>query len=199
MSQADDFYIGYLERAPESVGRFQRLRIAAVIALALIVSGGLMATQSPFSRAQFEFGEVREFTGIVAETPIPSLLVERPGGGRSRYLLATFGKFGAADAVLGLAGKEVRLQGTHELPGAFSTAFFEHIVHGVEPLGGFFFPGGIQTRARYLRVVPADALCHCSTSSAFVSCGRSVPHAAERIVHDNRAVGRGGTFGKWTR
>jgi len=113
--QDRNFYVGYQRQAPASVARFLRPRIAALFALALLVSALLILGQGRFADAFFEFGKHRAFQGIVSEYPYPTLLVERPGEAAdvpySRYLLVVFGKRGAADAVRGLHGRHVRVAG----------------------------------------------------------------------------------------
>ena len=110
----DEFYVGYLDRAPAHLGRFVHRRVLLILALAGLVAAGLAASMSPFSAAVFEFGTEREFEGILVEHPVPALLVARPGDRdeTSRYLLTTFGKHGAAEAVRGMGIARVRLKGT---------------------------------------------------------------------------------------
>ncbi|NIR59391.1 MAG: hypothetical protein GWO02_07655, partial [Gammaproteobacteria bacterium] len=74
---------------------------------ALLVSG-----QHRFSKGRFEWGSPRELTGIARERPQPMLLVPRPGGGVSPYLVVAVGKFGGAVQLAGLDGETVRLTGT---------------------------------------------------------------------------------------
>lgn len=114
---AEEFYIGYLPKAPQGLGKIMRnvviLLMIAAAALAVIMT----ASQQPFYPSAFEFGNYRDFEGIIKEKPYPMLLVQRPGEagllpGYSQYYLVTFGKFGAQEAVKGLDGKRVKLQGS---------------------------------------------------------------------------------------
>ena len=75
----DDLYVGYQKRAPASVTRFLRPRIVALMLLAPLIGGLLVVSQGRFAAAWFEFGNDRQFEGIVSETPYPALLVARPG------------------------------------------------------------------------------------------------------------------------
>ncbi len=122
------FYVGYAPSAAPGVARWLRPRLTAVLAVLLACGAALALTQRPFSAANFEFGVVRSFEGVIDLEPVPSLVVERPGGiglaaqanpaglrgpaPASRYLLAAFGKHGAGPALAGLDGHRVRLSGS---------------------------------------------------------------------------------------
>lgn len=112
----NDFYIGYLPKAPEGLARFLRRVIGALGVLAITLALVLVVKQMPFANSVFEYGKMRTFEGTIAIVPYPSLLVERPGmtgqlAKYSRYLLVAPGKHGADELVAGLEGKKVRLQG----------------------------------------------------------------------------------------
>ena len=112
----NDFYIGYLPKAPEGLGRFLGRVIGALGVLAIGVALLLVMKQMRFANSVFEYGKMRGFEGTIAAAPYPSLLVERPGmAGQqskySRYLLVAPGKHGADDLVAGFDGKKVRVQG----------------------------------------------------------------------------------------
>lgn len=110
---ADDFYVGYLPKAPAPVAARLRRAVlasfAAVAALALV----LVAGQRRLDGRLFEFGQVREYGGVLELEPQPTLLVSRPGvgAGVSRWLLVGPGKHGARELVAGLDGEAVRLRG----------------------------------------------------------------------------------------
>ena len=117
MKPSDEFYIGYLPRAP--VGLSRRLRWVITLLLLLLLTTGwlLVGGQNEFSPAVYEFGKVRTFQGIMVENPYPMLAVPRPGQESlqqhySFYLLTDAGKFGAADSVVGLDGKTVSVSGS---------------------------------------------------------------------------------------
>lgn len=112
MTDGQDFYVGYLERAPASIAAFLRPRTLFVAALLLAIGAGLLASQSPFSSGVFEFGRLRDFEGRIEAAPYPVLAVDRPGGGTSRYLLCAEGKHGAEVLVAESIGRRVRLRGT---------------------------------------------------------------------------------------
>lgn len=115
-TKSDEFYIGYLPNAPERLGKFLRRVIIALLAIAAVVAVILATGQGAFYPGVFEFGNYREFDGIIKEKPYPTLWVERPGKAGalpeySQYYLVAFGKFGAGEALRGMEGKRVKLQG----------------------------------------------------------------------------------------
>src|SRR5271165_4151897 len=112
----NDFYVGYLPKAPTTLARFVRKVILALGLLAITAALVLVAGQRPFADSAFEYGKVRSFEGVIVTRPFPTLLVARPGqtgqeDKYSRYLLVAPGKHGADDLVAAFDGKPVRLQG----------------------------------------------------------------------------------------
>ena len=112
----NDFYVGYLPKAPTALARFVRKIIIGLGLLAVTAALLLVVGQMQFANSVFEYGKLSSFEGIVVTRPIPTLLVTRPGqvgqGDKySRYLLVAPGKHGADDLVAGFDGKQVRLQG----------------------------------------------------------------------------------------
>ena len=103
--------------APPRAAHFLRPRVAALLALVPIFAAGLVLSTDDPDPKTFEWGNPRSFVGVIQETPVPSLLVRRPGvtseeDAWTRYLLVGEGKAGAADEITGLGGKLVRLDGT---------------------------------------------------------------------------------------
>jgi hypothetical protein len=112
----NDFYIGYLPKAPTALARFVRKVTIVLGVMAATVALVTVLGQMPFAGSAFEYGKLRSFEGVVETQPFPTLLVARPGGiGQqdkySRYLLVAPGKHGADDLVAIFDGKQVRLQG----------------------------------------------------------------------------------------
>lgn len=112
----NDFYVGYLPKAPDGIARFIR-RVVIGLGLAAVAVGLVLAlAQMPFSDSTFEYGKLTTLEGVVMTKPYPTLRVLRPGeAGQmekySRYLLVAPGKHGADDLVAGFDGKAVRLRG----------------------------------------------------------------------------------------
>lgn len=113
----EEFYVGYLKKAPAGLARYVRSRVMLVIALAALVAVLLVSAQDDFPVATFEYGNVRSFTGYVSERPYPTLLVKRPSIVAnelpfSRYLLVAPGKIGGQQILEGFDGHEVTIDGT---------------------------------------------------------------------------------------
>jgi hypothetical protein len=112
----NDFYVGYVPKAPIQLAWFVRKIILVLGLLAITVALLLVLGQMPFANSVFEYGKLRKFEGIIETQPYPTLLIPRPGeSGQkekySRYLLVAPGKHGANDLVGGFDGKQVSLQG----------------------------------------------------------------------------------------
>jgi hypothetical protein len=114
----NDFYVGYLPKAPEALARRTKRTAAVLFALAVAVSAVFVTAQRTVSTpATFEFGQERPFEGTLVASPYPALLVARPNSSEdqpqySYYSLVAPGKHGADEAVARCAGKAVRLRGT---------------------------------------------------------------------------------------
>ena len=112
----NDFYVGYLPKAPATLASFLRKIIVGLGLLAAVVALVLVTGQMPFANSTFEYGKLRTFEGTVVLQPYPVLSVARPGqvapsDGRSEYLLVAPGKHGADEMMSSFAGRTVRLQG----------------------------------------------------------------------------------------
>ena len=103
----DDFYVGYVSKAPAGLGRIAA-RITAGILLAGLIAGGLLIFgQPPFAMSRFEYGEYRDYAGVIEEWPYPMLVTDN-----ASFLLVAPGKHGLSDTVKGLQGKHVQLKGS---------------------------------------------------------------------------------------
>jgi hypothetical protein len=112
----NDFYVGYLPKAPTALARFVRKIIIVLGLLAVTAALLLVVGQMQFANSAFEYAKLSSFEGIVVTRPFPTLLVTRPGqvgqeDKYSRYLLVAPGKHGADYLVAGFDGKQVRLRG----------------------------------------------------------------------------------------
>ena len=110
----DDFYVGYSDRAPRSVGLFVKRVVIGVFLGVAVVAALLVAWQQPFGPGKFEYGQYRQFSGQIREHPYPELLLEREARGSDRatvgLLLGEFGK-SRPTAVAGKDGMRVGLRG----------------------------------------------------------------------------------------
>lgn len=112
----DEFYIGYLPKAPSGLARTIKRTVAALILGVIGLAAILVVAQNPFASSVFEFGVDRSFEGTIQLHPYPSLLVGRPGtteqnASFSRYLLVAPGKHGADQLVAPFEGQRVKLEG----------------------------------------------------------------------------------------
>ncbi|MEP7272334.1 MAG: hypothetical protein ABI882_12590 [Acidobacteriota bacterium] len=114
-SEPDEFYVGYEPQPAPGIGSLVR-RLAWLLLLVLALVGVfLVVGQKRLPAAVFEYGQQREFEGVIRERPFPTLNVERPGiaaNTQSRYALVAVGKHGAQTQLTGLEGRRVKLRGT---------------------------------------------------------------------------------------
>jgi hypothetical protein len=110
----NDFYVGYLPKSPEQLGRRTKKAIIFLLSFAIGLALLLIFFQQPFAAATFEYGKYRNFSGIIEEKPYPMLRIARPGinAGESRYLLVAPGKHGAEALAKGMDSKQVQLRGS---------------------------------------------------------------------------------------
>lgn len=110
----DPFYVGYHPTAPPLLRRWLRSKVILLLAVPLILGWVMVSQQQSFGPGVFEFQNYRDFEGTIIDSPMPALLLDRPGNanqGYSLYYLVAFGKKGGQVAVKGLAGKRVRVRG----------------------------------------------------------------------------------------
>lgn len=102
------FYIGYQPQAPVELRRWLWIVIVVLFALAVGVALLLAFSFERLPLSVFEFGQTREYTGIISTQPYPSLMVRRDDK-LEQYWLVGVGKHGAD--VSAFAGQMVRLRG----------------------------------------------------------------------------------------
>lgn len=112
----DEFYVGYLP-VPSGVRSAVRARALVLVLAVALIGAALAADMRPFPPKVFEWGKPRELTGWIQASPVPSLLVRRPGKTDpaevwTRYLLVRPGKRGAAADAAEYDGNRVELEGT---------------------------------------------------------------------------------------
>ena len=111
----NEFYVGYLPRAPVGIARRIRALVVLLFILAAIAAVVFARAQRTFAPSVFEYGKVSTFEGTIEAAPFPILIVAEPGSTEpkaSRYLLVAAGKHGADSQVAAFAGKSVELRGT---------------------------------------------------------------------------------------
>jgi hypothetical protein len=104
----DEFYIGYLPRAPQGMAKLLRRVVAAVLGSAMLVVLMLVFGQQRLPLSVFEFQQYREYQGLIRATPYPALLVQTEHS-LTAYLLVAPGKHRAE--VAAFDGQAVKLRG----------------------------------------------------------------------------------------
>jgi hypothetical protein len=134
----DEFYIGWEDRAPAKIGSHVRRSVLFLLLIGMVVASALAAAQRMIGSSVFEWGKVKEFSGIFQSQPYPHLLVQRPGtaGGQrpysSYYLVKPF-KFGFDPKVVRhLDGVTVSLKGTLIYRG--NQTMIEVVGNSIEPV-----------------------------------------------------------------
>lgn len=103
----DDFYVGYLPKAPGGLGRQIKWIVIGLVTAGLAVGTVLILDQAPFAASKFEYGIYRDYTGVIEEWPYPILRTHD-----ASFLLVGTGKHGVSEMVRGLQGKGIRLKAT---------------------------------------------------------------------------------------
>ncbi|MEM1178872.1 MAG: hypothetical protein AAGM22_11055 [Acidobacteriota bacterium] len=177
MSERDEFYIGYLDRAPGGVGGFVRMRVVLIAIIGVLIAAVLASSQNPFTVAFFDFGSPRTYEGVVRTSPHPVLEVDRPGaadGSVSRYMLVGFGKAGAEGDVGELDGQRIRLEATPIYRDA--QTMLEIVPESVEALGAGPGPAAaaLSLGEFTLEGEIVDSKCHLGVMKP----GETKPHRA---------------------
>jgi hypothetical protein len=114
----DEFYIGWEERAPARIASRLRQTVVLLLLIGALTGTALAVSQRLIGTSVFEWGKIKEFSGILKAQPYPHLLVRRPGlvegqeAYSSYYLVKPF-KFGLDPQALSqFDGTTVTLQGT---------------------------------------------------------------------------------------
>lgn len=102
-----EFYIGYLPKAPDRIAALAKRVVIGLMALAAVTAVTLVLGQHRFAASFFEFGNVREFEGVLREWPNPALIV-----GQKSFALVAEGKHGAKPLIAAMDGKSAKLRGT---------------------------------------------------------------------------------------
>jgi len=106
---SDEFYIGYGDKTPSKLARWIAWTSASLILLTAATGFALVSTQNGFYPSIFEYGTVREYSGVLSNTPAPTL---RLGDENETLLLVAEGKHGLDHPLLSPAGAPVELTGT---------------------------------------------------------------------------------------
>lgn len=184
----DEFYIGYLDKAPAGIAGHTKRTVGVLLLSAVIVAVLFVIGQKAFYPSTFEFLNYRTFEGVLQEHPYPMLRVLQPNEEGalptySHFYLVNEGKFGAQEATHALNGQNVRLEGaliyrddqimielkpgTVEVVGADTQSSLPE-----KSLGSFTLTGEIVDSKCYLGVMnPGDHKTHRSCAVRCISGG----------------------------
>jgi hypothetical protein len=118
METPDEFYIGWEAKAAPHIARTVRRAVIGLAAAAALATIVLAAAQRTIGVGVFEWGNLKEFSGVLKAAPYPHLLVRRPGGqpgvgAWSTYYLVKPFKFGLdGEIARRFDGRTVSLRGT---------------------------------------------------------------------------------------
>ena len=149
----DDFYIGWEDKAPVSHARATRRFVQAVLIVVLLAGLGFASSQRLIGVAFFEWGQVKEFTGLLRAEPYPHLVLVAENTNQVHVaapLVAPF-KFGVRrEDIARFDGRRVSLRGNRILrdgrlmielvPGSIMRAS-DFLTPPVEPVEGDRLPG----------------------------------------------------------
>lgn len=118
----DDFYIGYMPKAPKRIARFVMAFVLVLFVVMGSVSFFLSTSHNHITNGTYEFGELTELKGVINMEPVPHIRIFADAEGKigKNIMLINYGKFGARSAVEKMAKKigrdidqvEVTIRGT---------------------------------------------------------------------------------------
>ncbi len=116
-NEREEFYVGYLPKAPAGIASHTRKAVIALAIAAVVIAILLVLGQSRFAASFFDFGNASEFEGVINEYPYPALITRKSGEAGTlpvfaSYALVAEGKHGADSIVEGFDGRYVKLRGT---------------------------------------------------------------------------------------
>jgi hypothetical protein len=192
----DEFYVGYLPKAPRALGRRIALITAGLMATGLAVALALIRDQPAFADSRFEFGVYRDYSGVIEEWPYPILR-----SGDSSFLLVAPGKHGFSEAAKGWQGKSVRLTGSliergpdrmlEVVPGSWQEIAARRATDLSKPvdLGPVTLRGEIVDTKCYLGVMnPGEGKVHRDCAARCISGGAPPAFVARDAAGDSRVL-----------
>src|SRR6266849_6326619 len=200
----EEFYVGYLPKAPASLAKVVTRIVTGLVLAGLAVGALLIFDQPPFAASKFEYGEYREYSGVIEEWPYPILLTSD-----SSFLLVAPGKHGLSAVVKGLQGMSIRLKGSliergpdrmlEVLPGSMQDTPPLHVRNASEPidLGSVRLRGEIVDSKCYLGVMnPGNGKVHRDCAVRCISGGAPPAFVARDESGESRTLLLVGPDGK---
>jgi hypothetical protein len=108
----DEFYIGWQAKAPRQAARIARCTAFGLLCAAAAAAALIGFSQRLIGRSVFEWGKVREFTGVLHAHPVPHLEVARGQTNKFFYLVNPWKHGFDPGLALNLDGQPVALRGT---------------------------------------------------------------------------------------
>lgn len=175
-SEKDEvFFIGWEAKAADPIRSFLKGVSLLLLVGSLAIAGLVTALQKTVTEGRFDFGKVREFSGILLRSPTPMLIADSEVEGEKIFYLVAMLKHGFPTEVAEENHlKHVKLKGT--FIGDDLEAMIEVVGGSVTPTGdadGGELPqsGGEQVT---LRGEIVDSKCHLGVMNP----GRFKPHRA---------------------
>jgi len=198
----DDFYVGYVPRAPAALGRRIKRVVVGLVAASVAVGAALILDQAPFAASKFEYGIYRDYTGVIEEWPYPILRSDS-----TSFLLVGTGKHGVSDAVRGLQGKGVRLKASliergqdrmlEVVPGSIQKTGAELAASTQTDLGPVRLRGEIVDSKCYLGVMnPGNGKVHRDCAVRCISGGAPPAFIARDASGETRVLLLTGSDGR---
>lgn len=72
-----EFYVGYISKAPPGLAKFMVVTICMLGVLVVGIALVAGSNQAPFDDGTFEFGIVKEFDGVLLDSPLPHIRLTR--------------------------------------------------------------------------------------------------------------------------
>jgi hypothetical protein len=179
----DEFYVGWEDRAPAATARRVRWVVLSLGLLILMLGIAFGCAQRTILVSVFEWGKIKEFSGILRLEPYPHLLVGRPGTDGdptqfSSYCLVKPFKFGLdRESLREFDGLFISLKGT--LIYRESQTMIEVVADSIKPSPA---PGESRDARKLPSAVPmgrqtlvgeiVDSKCYLGVMNP----GRSIPH-----------------------
>lgn len=118
----NEFYIGYIPKAPKGIARFVIAFVVVLFVIMGALSYFLSTSHDHITNGTYEYGELTEVTGVIRMEPVPHIriLADNEGKVGKNIMLIDFGKFGARTSVESMQEKigddissyEVKIRGT---------------------------------------------------------------------------------------
>lgn len=97
----DEFYIGYIPKAPRKIARFAIVIVVLLFGVAGAIAFFLSTSHQYINNGTYEFGELTEIKGVIHMEPVPyiRILADDKGKVGKNIMLINYGKFGARSSI----------------------------------------------------------------------------------------------------